>query len=149
MTDKKYATFADAPRGTMKGLRAVKPPGDSPTPVPEYRTTELPKSPQAEDFKEQPTPVTAVPEYRSTEVPQYRGTAAPESRNTTRKPTRRRTRLDSNLSPAESKVLEQLVRLIHVGFSLTSGRCRIAVLQRTDGLLVRTRRCAPRSRGSN
>jgi hypothetical protein len=137
MTDKKYATFADAPRGTMKGLRAVKP-VEPPAPVPEHRsaevpehrTTELPESPQTQDFKESKANI-AVPKHRSTEVPKYRGTAVPETKFY-KKANEAADRLDRHLTPAESKVFEQIVRLT-VGFNLDERQVRVSVLQERTG----------------
>ena len=137
MTDKKYATFADAPRGTMKGLRAVKagePPAPLPehrsTEVPEYRTTEVPEATQTQDFKG-PELSIKPPDYRSTAVPEYRGTAVPE-RKFYKKANEAADRLDRNLTPAESKVFEQIVRLT-VGFNLDERQVRVSVLQERTG----------------
>ena len=104
---------------------------EAPTPVPEYRTTEVPESPQPEDFKEQSGPTTRVPDYRSTEVPQYRGTAVPESKFY-KKANEAADHLDRHLTPAESKVFEQIVRLT-VGFNLDERQVRISVLQERTG----------------
>jgi hypothetical protein len=129
MTDKKYATFADAPRGTMKGLRAVKP-VEPPAPIPEHRSTEVPKQPQTQDFKELKLS-TELPQYRSTAVPKHRGTAVPETKFY-KKANEAADHLDRNLTPAESKVFEQIVRLT-VGFNLDERQVRVSVLQERTG----------------
>lgn len=137
MTGKKYATFADAPRGTMKGLRAIKPvvppasvPEHRTTELPEYRTTELPKTPQTQDFKESESDH-QLPEHRTSPVPKYRGTAVPEMRFY-KKANEAADHLDRHLTPAESKVFEQIVRLT-VGFNLDERQVRVSVLQERTG----------------
>jgi hypothetical protein len=137
MTDKKYATFADAPRGTMKGLRAIKPVELSPpvpehrsTEVPEHRTTEVPKLAQTQDFKESERETT-LPKYRTTAVPEHRGTAVPETKFY-KKANEAADQLDRHLTPAESKVFEQIVRLT-VGFNLDERQVRVSVLQERTG----------------
>lgn len=99
--------------------------------LPQYRSTELPEPPQVSDFKEQPAPITAVPNYRSTELPQYRTTAVPES-NYYKKANEAADALDRNLTPAESKVFEHLVRLT-VGFNRDERQVRISVLTERTG----------------
>lgn len=137
MTDKKYATFADAPRGTMKGLRAVKS-VESPAPVPEHRstevpehrTTEVPEQPQTPESKEE-APSTEVPEHRSTGAPKRRSTAVPETKFY-KKANEAADHLDRQLTPAESKVFEQIVRLT-IGFNLDERQVRVSVLQQRTG----------------
>ena len=129
MTDKKYATFADAPRGTMKGLRALKP-AEPPTSVPEPRTTEVPKPSQVQEYKEL-SPNTELPEYRSTEVPRHGNTPVPGAKFY-KKSNEAADQLDRNLTPAESKVFEQIVRLT-VGFNLDERQVRVSVLQKRTG----------------
>lgn len=139
MTEKKYATFADTPRGTMKGLRAVKPAESSPavvpehrsTEVPEHRSTEAPGQSQPQVFKEHNVPGTELPDYRTTEVPQHRGTAVPQTKFY-KKANEAADHLDRQLTPAESKVLEQILRLT-VGFNLDERQVRISVLKERTG----------------
>jgi hypothetical protein len=93
------------------------------TAVPEHRTTEVPESPQPSDFKE--------PEPVFTEVPQYRSTAVPESKYY-KKANEAADHLDKLLTPAESKVFEQIVRLT-VGFQMDERRVRVSVLKDRTG----------------
>jgi hypothetical protein len=121
----------------MKGLRAVKPveppapvPEQHITEVPEYRTTAVPEAPQTQDIKE-PEPNIDLPEYRSTAVPKHCDTAVPETKFY-KKANEAADHLDRRLTPAESKVFEQIVRLT-VGFNLDERQVRVSVLQKRTG----------------
>ncbi|HYJ46478.1 MAG TPA: hypothetical protein VEV81_07675, partial [Pyrinomonadaceae bacterium] len=100
------------------------------TEVPKHRTTEVPERPQTEDFKE-PNSLNESMEYRSASVPKYRSTAVPETKYY-KKSNEATDHLDRHLSPAESKVFEQIVRLT-VGFSLDERQVRVSVLQERTG----------------
>jgi hypothetical protein len=100
-------------------------------PVPEYRTTEVPESPQLSGFKQQSEQITGVPEYRGTGVPRYRGTTVPES-NYHKKANEVPDHLARRLTGAESKVLEQIIRLT-VGFHRDERQVRVSVLQERTG----------------
>ena len=103
------------------------------TEVPKYRSTEVPES--SETTVEQRDNV-ELPEYRSTGVPKYRSTEVPESKapesNFYRKPNEASDALDRQLSAAESKVFDQLYRLIQ-GFNLPERQIRIKVLRQRTG----------------
>lgn len=136
MTERKYKTFSDAAPGSMRNLRAVKPPPTTvpdyrSTEVPEHRSTELPELPYLPEIKEQSEPVTEVPEHRSTAVPDYRSAAVPES-NFHKKSNAVADQLSRRLTSAESKVLEQIIRLT-VGFHRDERQVRISVLQERTG----------------
>ena len=72
MTERKYKTFSDAAPGSMRNLRAVKPPAALPdyrtTEVPEHQSTEVPEPSHPPETKAHPEVTTAVPQYRSTAV---------------------------------------------------------------------------------
>src|SRR5688500_14057167 len=93
---------------------------ESHTPVPQHRTTE---APQPQDFKEQSESIT--------EVPQYRGTVVPET-NFYKKANEVPDHLARQLTGAESKVLEQIIRLT-VGFHRDERQVRVSVLQARTG----------------
>jgi hypothetical protein len=107
---------------TSSLLAKVKPraltPGD-------YRSTGVPEQAQTIDSNER------VPDYRSTEVPQYRSDVVPTERYY-RKANEYADRLDRTLSPAESKVLEHLLRFT-VGFNRSDIRVRVSVLMERTG----------------
>jgi hypothetical protein len=98
------------------------------TEVPKYRSTEVPKS---EDILLKEQVSDELPEYRSTSVPEYSGTEVPKS-HFYRKPNEASDALDRQLSAAESKVFDQLYRLIH-GFNLAERQIRIEVLRQRTG----------------
>jgi hypothetical protein len=105
----------------------------SPTPVPEYRSTEPSKSKllEEEDFNQHPSHLlTEVPKYRSTPVPQQ-SEVIPTS-NFYRKANEVADELDRELTPAESKVFEHLIRL-SVGFNKDRCQVRISALQKRTG----------------
>ena len=98
------------------------------TEVPKYRSTEVPKS---DDILATEQVNNELPEYRSTSVPEYSGTEVPKSQFY-RKPNEASDALDRQLSAAESKVFDQLYRLIH-GFNLEERQIRIEVLRQRTG----------------
>jgi hypothetical protein len=114
------------------------------TAVPEYRSTEANKSqPSVEQaFTQSPSPlITAVPEHRGTGVPQQRNAPITESRarsqviptsNFYRKANEVVDQLDRELTPAESKVFDHLIRL-SVGFNKDWCQVRISTLQERTG----------------
>jgi hypothetical protein len=121
----------------MKGLRAVRPvepqapiPEHRSTEVPEHRSTEVPKPSQTQDSKES-QPNIEMPKHRTTAVPEHRGTAVPEAKFY-KKANEAADQLDRHLTPAESKVFEQIVRLT-VGFNLDERQVRVSVLQDRTG----------------
>jgi hypothetical protein len=103
------------------------------TGVPKYRSTEVPEP--SEPVVSEPDNV-ELPEYRSTAVSEYRSTAVPESKapksNFYRKPNEAADALARQLSAAESKVFDQLYRLIQ-GFNLPERQIRIEVLRQRTG----------------
>ena len=98
------------------------------TEVPKYRSTEVPK-PVDVIVPEQVN--NELPEYRTTSVPEYSGTEVPKSQFY-RKPNEASDALDRQLSAAESKVFDQLYRLIH-GFNMEERQIRIEVLRQRTG----------------
>jgi hypothetical protein len=97
------------------------------TPVPEYRSTGVPESGNV-----------IAREQVSDELPKYSGTAVPEYTTPVpqssfyRKPNEASDALDRQLSAAESKVFDQLYRLIQ-GFNLAERQIRIEVLRQRTG----------------
>lgn len=100
-------------------------------PVPEQRTTAVPESMPIVENKAPIEPIGPAPEYRSTEVPQYRSKIVPDSRFY-KKANEASDRLDRNLTAAESKVFDQLLRLT-VGHNKDERQVRISVLQQRTG----------------
>jgi hypothetical protein len=112
--------------------------------VPEYRSTEAIKQESSEE--EQLTQIiapviTAVPEHRGTGVPQQANKPAAESKvgsqviptsNFYRKANEVVDQLDRELTPAESKVFDHLIRL-SVGFNKDWCQVRISTLQARTG----------------
>lgn len=98
------------------------------SPVPEYRSTEVPE-PQTSIVQEQVS--NELPKYSGTAVPNSPITPVPESRFY-RKPNEASDALDRYLSAAESKVFDQLYRLIH-GFNMPERQIRIEVLRQRTG----------------
>jgi hypothetical protein len=103
--------------------------------LPNYRSTAVPEQAQVVDAKE------LLPEYRSTPVPEP---IVPTERFY-KKANEYADRLDRTLSPAESKVLEHLLRFT-VGFNRDTIRVRVSVLmERTGYKSDKTVRAALRS----
>jgi hypothetical protein len=127
----------DDPAGQIKELPAT-------TPVPEYRSTEAIKpEPQLNQPNTQliPTNITAVPEHRGTPVPETENSRIVENRqaspvipksNFYRKANEVVDQLDRELTPAESKVFDHLIRL-SVGFNKDWCQVRISTLQERTG----------------
>ena len=90
------------------------------TEVPKYRSTEVPKSME-----------TALIEEVNSELPESAITEVPKSQFY-RKPNKASDDLDRQLSAAESKVFDQLYRLIH-GFNLPERQIRINLLKKRTG----------------
>jgi hypothetical protein len=107
------------------------------TAVPQYRSTAvpilLPQSALVESTIESTykTRSTGVPEYRSTEVGPILVSPVP-TKEFYRKPNQTADHLDRQLTPAESKVLDHLVRL-SVGFNKDRCQVRISVLMDRTG----------------
>jgi hypothetical protein len=98
------------------------------TEVPQYSSTAVP---ELEDVTTQEQVSDNLPEYSSTAVPQYHSASTPET-HFYRKPNEASDALDRHLSAAESKVFDQLYRLIH-GFNLPERQIRIEVLRQRTG----------------
>lgn len=98
------------------------------TAVPEYRSTGVP---QPENIVDQQQVSDGLPQYSGTAVPNVSNISIPESRFY-RKPNEASDALDRHLSAAESKVFDQLYRLIH-GFNLPERQIRIEVLRQRTG----------------
>jgi hypothetical protein len=98
------------------------------TAVPEYRGTGVP---QPENIVDQQQVSDGLPQYSGTAVPNVSNISIPESRFY-RKPNEASDALDRHLSAAESKVFDQLYRLIH-GFNLPERQIRIEVLRQRTG----------------
>ncbi len=98
------------------------------TAVPQYRSTAVP---QSENILVHEQVSDELPEYRSTGVPESFGTPVPESRFY-RKPNEASDSLDRQLSAAESKVFDQLYRLIQ-GFNMAERQIRIEMLRQRTG----------------
>ncbi|HEX8636205.1 MAG TPA: hypothetical protein VF703_18940 [Pyrinomonadaceae bacterium] len=97
------------------------------TAVPEYSGTGVPEKESgkiAADVKNDATTITAVPEYRSTPV-------IPQEKFY-KKANEVADHIDRTLSPAESKVFEQLIRL-SIGFNKEICRVRVSVLMERTG----------------
>ena len=98
------------------------------TAVPQYRSTAVPEPDNTIIHKQVSH---ELPEYRSTAVPSDSGTPVPES-HFYRKPNEASDSLDRQLSAAESKVFDQLYRLIQ-GFNMPERQIRIEVLRQRTG----------------
>jgi DNA-binding HxlR family transcriptional regulator len=96
------------------------------TAVPQYRSTAVPE-PELDDKPEQSQII--VPQ--NTGVPEYRSTVVPE-RNYYKKANEVADAIDRTLTPAESKVFEQLLRLT-VGFQRDTRQVRVSVLMERTG----------------
>jgi hypothetical protein len=114
------------------------------TAVPEYRSTEVVKNqPIIESELTQifSPLITAVPEHRGTGVPKHKTVSASESKTSSqviptsnfyRKANEVVDQLDRELTPAESKVFDHLIRL-SVGFNKDWCQVRISTLQQRTG----------------
>ncbi len=100
------------------------------TAVPQYRSTAVLEHNLSAEKEIVDSSSTGVPEYRSTEVPES-ASVIPE-KQFYRKPNQTSDRLDRLLTPAESKVLDQLVRLT-IGFNQEVRQVRISTLQSRTG----------------
>ena len=110
--------------------------------VPEYRSTGVIKTnPQGEQGFTKPAAsnITAVPEYRSTPVPEThnssnssQGSSVIPKSNFYRKANEVVDQLDRELTPAESKVFDHMIRL-SVGFNKDWCQVRISTLQERTG----------------
>jgi hypothetical protein len=98
------------------------------TAVLRYRSTAVP---QSENTVREEQVSGQLPEYSGTAVPNNPKTPVPES-HFYRKPNAASDALDRQLSAAESKVFDQLYRLIH-GFNLAQRQIRIEVLRQRTG----------------
>jgi hypothetical protein len=114
------------------------------TPVPEYRSTEALKTQTAVEpavMQNSPSSITAVPEHRGTGVPERKAVSASESKTSSqviptsnfyRKANEVVDQLDRELTPAESKIFDHLIRL-SVGFNKDWCQVRISTLQQRTG----------------
>jgi hypothetical protein len=114
------------------------------TAVPEYRSTEAIQDefPVEQELTQTPSPfVTGVPEYRGTGVPERKDVSASERKANTqviptsnfyRKANKVVDQLDRELTPAESKIFDHLIRL-SVGFNKDWCQVRISTLQQRTG----------------
>lgn len=114
------------------------------TPVPEYRSTGALKSElqsNRPNIQSSPSNITAVPEHRGTPVPEIEISRPIDSRQTSpvipksnfyRKANEVVDQLDRDLTPAESKVFDHLIRL-SVGFNKDWCQVRISTLQERTG----------------
>ena len=114
------------------------------TPVPEYRSTGVIKNqPTVESglIQTHPLVITAVPEHRGTGVPQHKDISTSDSKTSSqviptsnfyRKANEVVDQLDRELTPAESKVFDHLIRL-SVGFNKDWCQVRISTLQQRTG----------------
>ena len=96
------------------------------TAVPEYSSTTV----SIPEIELNPT-VVESPTILTTAVPQYRSTAVPQ-RNYYKKANEVADEIDRTLTPAESKVFEQLLRLT-VGFQRDTRQVRVSVLMERTG----------------
>jgi hypothetical protein len=114
------------------------------TAVPEYRSTIAAENqvPEEHTFTQTSSPLTtAVPEHRGTGVPEHKEFSTSESKassqviptsNFYRKANEVVDQLDRELTPAESKIFDHLIRL-SVGFNKDWCQVRISTLQQRTG----------------
>ena len=96
------------------------------TAVPQYRSTAVPE-PKTDETSEELN----ISSQSTTAVPQYRSTVVPE-RDYYKKANAVADEIDRTLTPAESKVFEQLLRLT-VGFQRDTRQVRVSVLMDRTG----------------
>jgi hypothetical protein len=105
------------------------------TAVPQYRSTELDEHYSQEIAIEQPVTSslsTGVPEYRSTGHNEVALHSPIPEKSYYRKANEVADQIDRTLSPAESKVFEQLLRL-SIGFNKDTCRVRVSIIMQRTG----------------